>query len=92
MTTDRQMQILRVIDDSTRENGYPPSVRELCDLLGIRSTNGVADHLRRLASKGLILRGVAKARTMRLTELGRDLLKRSTDHVDTTSVVWAVKR
>jgi repressor LexA len=41
--TKRQLQMLRVIDDHTRSNGYPPTIREIGWAMKIRSTNGVND-------------------------------------------------
>lgn len=52
--TERQHQILEVIRIFQREHGYAPTYRELAKLLGIRSNNGVSDHLKALAAKGKI--------------------------------------
>lgn len=54
MITDRQQEVLRVIIDSTVTLGYPPSIRELMDQLGIKSSNGVRTHLSALQKKGWI--------------------------------------
>jgi SOS-response transcriptional repressor LexA len=47
-----------------RNQAHPPSVRELMDLTGIDSTNGIAFHLNRLRKLGLIEWDVAKGRTL----------------------------
>lgn len=52
--TSRQLQVLSCIRDYFEANGRPPTIREIGKLLGITSTNGVADHLQALESKGLI--------------------------------------
>jgi repressor LexA len=52
--TARQAEVLGAIRGLTAARGFPPSVRELMDALGIRSTNGVTDHLRALARKGVL--------------------------------------
>lgn len=65
--TLRQAQALDAIRQSIETNGYPPTLRELGDAIGIRSTNGVMDHLKALERKGYIERGMgAKSRDIRL--------------------------
>lgn len=60
--TDRQTVALDAITDAIDETGYPPTIRELGDVLGIASTNGVNDHLKALERKGYIKRDGAQAR------------------------------
>ena len=50
--TDRQQQILDYITEWIMERGYPPTIREIGQHMGIRSTNGVNDHLKALERKG----------------------------------------
>ena len=52
--TDRQAEILGVLQEYVAENGRPPSRPELAKMLGIASTNGVFKHLEALARKGAI--------------------------------------
>ena len=73
--TPRQLQVLRAIDAGRKSNGHPPTIRELGDQLGIRSTNAVADHLRALAKKGLATWSAAKGRTLNVTPSGRAWLR-----------------
>ncbi len=63
--TKRQATVLEMIAQHIEEVGYPPTIRELGDALGIRSTNGVNDHLKALEKKGYLSREDAKSRTMR---------------------------
>lgn len=63
--TDRQREILTFIHNHIGENGYPPTVREIGQAFGIRSTNGVADHLKSLERKGYLERGSLKSRALR---------------------------
>ena len=63
--TDRQRQVLDFISDSIRKRGYPPTLREIGSHFGIRSTNGVNDHLRALEKKGFLHREDLKSRAMR---------------------------
>lgn len=56
--TLRQRQVLEAIQGfMARNRGVPPAIRELGEALGIRSTNGVNDHLKALEKKGYIDRG-----------------------------------
>lgn len=60
--TERQREVLDFIQAKIQRDGYPPTIREIGDQLGIRSTNGVNDHLKALAKKGYLLRTEAKSR------------------------------
>lgn len=63
--TLRQKKVLDFIRASIDENGYPPTLREIGTFMGIRSTNGVNDHLRALERKGYLTRKDMKSRTLR---------------------------
>src|ERR1043166_1914011 len=63
--TDRQQQVLSYIRQSIHERGYPPTLREIGAHMGIRSTNGVNDHLRALERKGYLTREDMKSRALR---------------------------
>src|SRR5579872_2973943 len=67
--TDRQQQVLHYIRQSIHERGYPPTLREIGAHMGIRSTNGVNDHLRALERKGYLTREDMKSRALRPTQL-----------------------
>jgi repressor LexA len=64
--TKRQEQTLDFIRHSIEERGYPPTLREIGEHMGIRSTNGVNDHLRALERKGYLRREDMKSRALRL--------------------------
>lgn len=64
--TSRQQEVLDLISESLEQRGYPPTVRELGDRLGIRSTNGVNDHLVALSKKGYLQRQDLKSRALRV--------------------------
>jgi repressor LexA len=64
--TKRQEQTLDFIRQSIQERGYPPTLREIGESMGIRSTNGVNDHLRALERKGYLRREDMKSRALRL--------------------------
>lgn len=65
--TDRQNMVLDFIQSSISDRGYPPTLREIGNHMGIRSTNGVNDHLRALERKGYLLREDMKSRALRPT-------------------------
>ena len=65
MLTDRQQQILDFITGSINERGFPPTLREIGEHFGIKSTNGVNDHLKALEKKGHLRREDLKSRAMR---------------------------
>ena len=67
--TDRQRAVLDFISASIMERGYPPTLREIGNHLGIKSTNGVNDHLRALERKGYLTREDMKSRTLRLVKM-----------------------
>src|SRR3982750_137021 len=50
--TERQEKILAFIKKSIQDQGYPPTIREIGEHFGIRSTNGANDHLKPLERKG----------------------------------------
>lgn len=66
--TKRQEQTLDFIRNSIRDHGYPPTLREIGEHMGIRSTNGVNDHLRALERKGYLRREDMKSRALRVVE------------------------
>jgi repressor LexA len=67
--TQRQQMVLDFIRLSIVDRGYPPTLREIGARMGIRSTNGVNDHLRALERKGYLTREDMKSRALRPTGL-----------------------
>ncbi|MGH7436663.1 MAG: transcriptional repressor LexA [Polyangiaceae bacterium] len=63
--THRQQMVLDYIRQSITDRGYPPTLREIGARMGIRSTNGVNDHLRALERKGYLTREDMKSRALR---------------------------
>ncbi len=59
--------VLDFIRSSIADRGYPPTLREIGAKMGIRSTNGVNDHLRALERKGYLTREDMKSRALRPT-------------------------
>jgi len=67
--TDRQKEVLEFISESIAARGYPPTLREIGERMGIRSTNGVNDHLKALEKKGYLAREDLKSRALRPLKL-----------------------
>ena len=64
-TTERQQRILEVIHEFTAERGYPPSVREIGERVGLSSSSTIHAHLKTLERRGLISRDPTKPRALR---------------------------
>lgn len=69
--TERQEKILSFIKKSIVDQGYPPTIREIGEHFGIRSTNGVNDHLKALERKGYLMRGELKSRALSVIDGGK---------------------
>jgi len=64
----RQQDILNFIKDEVRTKGYPPSVREIGEAVGLASSSTVHGHLDRLEQKGLIRRDPTKPRAIEILD------------------------
>jgi len=64
--TPRRRQIVEIIDDSVRRNGYPPSMREIGDAVGLASTSSVSYQLSVLEQDGYLSRAARRPRTAAL--------------------------
>ena len=62
--TWRQRKVLQVIRDSVQRRGYPPSMREIGDAVGLTSTSSVSYQLSTLQKKGYLHRDVGRPRTV----------------------------
>ena len=68
--TDRQRQILDLIGATVRERGYPPSVREIGDAVGLSSPSTVHSHLSALERGGYLRRDPTKPRAIEIIDDG----------------------
>lgn len=66
---DKQSEIYEFLKNYTENKGYPPSVREICEAVSLKSTSTVHGHLKRLEKKGLIKRDPSKPRALEIAEL-----------------------
>lgn len=81
--SNRQNAILEFIKNEVRDKGYPPSVREIGEAVGLASSSTVHGHLDRLEKKGLIRRDPTKPRAIEILQGGDET---------TTSFSFAVAR
>ncbi|SEG06121.1 transcriptional repressor LexA [Paenibacillus sp. UNC499MF] len=66
--SQRQLAILEFIKNEVKDKGYPPSVREIGEAVGLASSSTVHGHLERLEKKGLIRRDPTKPRAIEITD------------------------
>jgi repressor LexA len=64
--SEKQFQIFQYIIDSIRNIGYPPSVREIAEAVGLSSSATVHSHLKKLEELGYIRRGKGSSRTIEI--------------------------
>ena len=90
--TDRQRQVLEFIDAEVRERGYPPSVREIGEAVGLSSSSTVHAHLAALQDKGFLKRDPTKPRALELiyeSSSGAAIERRPVRHVPVVGNVAA---
>ena len=75
MLTDRQRQIWELIVGSVDAHGYPPTVREIGEAVGLASPSTVHAHLANLERAGLLRRDPTKPRALELVGRARDTAK-----------------
>src|SRR3954471_7644889 len=86
----RQQDILDFIKSEVKSKGYPPSVREIGEAVGLASSSTVHGHLARLESKGLIRRDPTKPRAIEiLTQNEHSIPKQRVVHVPLIGKVTA---
>jgi repressor LexA len=76
--THRQTDILEFIKRVIRQKGYPPSVREIGDAVGLMSSSTVHGHLQTLEEKGYIRRDPTKPRAIEILDSSSDVNEKKT--------------
>lgn len=66
--TVKQQQILDYIKEEILAKGYPPTVREICEKVGLKSTSSVHSHLNTLEENGFIRRDPTKPRAIEIMD------------------------
>jgi len=82
--TARQRQVLEFVDAEVRRRGYPPSVREIGEAVGLSSSSTVHAHLAALQDKGYLTRDPTKPRAIEIrfdAESGAPVERRPVRHV-----------
>ena len=87
--TDKQSEILEYIKNEILNRGFPPSVREICEAVKLKSTSSVHAHLETLEKNGYIRRDPTKPRTIEILDDNFNLLRREMVNVPVVGVVTA---
>ncbi len=66
--TAKQQEILNYIKDEILKRGYPPTVREICETVNLKSTSSVHSHLETLEINGYIKRDATKPRAIEICD------------------------
>lgn len=83
--TPRQRHILQVIKDAVDSRGYPPSIREMCDQVGLASSSSVSHQLKVLENKGFLRRDPNRPRALEVLLPDAAPAKRTTRAASTTA-------
>ena len=74
--TDKQREILEYMKEQILSKGYPPSVREICAAVNLKSTSSVHSHLETLEKNGYIRRDPTKPRAIEIVDDTFNLTRR----------------
>ena len=77
--TWRQRKVLQVIRESVQRRGYPPSMREIAEAVGLASTSSVSYQLSTLQSKGYLRRDAGRPRTVEVRLPGHPAIRPETE-------------
>lgn len=84
----RQKEILDFIEKCIAENGYPPSVREIGEAVGLASSSTVHGHLERLSQKGYLRRDPTKPRAIELLKKHTQIAKKTSANWESSSTIY----
>ena len=87
--TAKQKEILQFIKANILERGFPPSVREICKAVDLRSTSSVHSHLEALEAKGYIKKDPTKPRTIEVVNDGFNVNRRELVNIPMLGAVAA---
>lgn len=74
--TDKQREILEYIKKEILNKGYPPTVRDICEAVNLKSTSSVHSHLETLEKNGYIRRDPTKPRAIEIVDDNFNLTRR----------------
>ncbi len=72
----KQTEVLEFLKNEILNKGYPPSVREICEAVNLKSTSSVFAHLETLEKKGYIRRDPTKPRAIEIIDDNFNMLRR----------------
>lgn len=87
--TDKQQAILDYIKEQILSRGIPPTVRDICEAVNLKSTSSVHAHLQTLEEKGFIRREGNKSRTIEITDDEFNLSRREVVNVPVIGTITA---
>ena len=87
--TAKQQEILEYIKETILKKGYPPSVREICEAVHLKSTSSVHSHLETMERNGYIRRDPTKPRTIEIIDDCFNLTRREVVNVPMIGTVAA---
>lgn len=87
--THKQEEILNYIKNEILEHGFPPTVREICQTVGLKSTSSVHSHLESLEKNGYIRRDPTKPRAIEILDDSFNMLRREMVNVPVVGTVAA---
>lgn len=87
--TAKQQEILEYIKETILKKGYPPSVREICEAVHLKSTSSVHSHLETLEENGYIRRDPTKPRTIEILDDEFALTRREVVNIPVIGTVAA---
>ena len=87
--TEKQTQILEYIKSEILGKGYPPSVRDICQAVNLKSTSSVHSHLETLEKNGYIRRDPTKPRTIEILDDSFNMVRREMVNVPMVGTVAA---
>ena len=85
----KQQQILDYIKEEILKRGYPPTVRDICEAVNLKSTSSVFSHLETLEKRGYIRRDPAKPRTIEIIDDSFNMVRTETASLPVIGTVAA---
>ena len=87
--SDKQREILEYMKQEILNKGYPPTVRELCDAVHLKSTSSIHSHLETLEKNGYIRRDPSKPRAIEIVDDNFNLTRREVVNVPVVGSIAA---
>ena len=87
--TNKQREVLEYLKQHVLQKGYPPSVREICDAVGLKSTSSAHAHLESLERNGYIRKDPTKPRAIEIVDDGFNLVRTETVYIPEVGKVAA---